>query len=186
VLEAHARLREHVPGLVLAIAPRHPERVPDIIRLIQARGWPAVCRSQMPRPRTRDAVIVLDTVGELAQCYSVAAAVFVGGSLIPFGGHNMLEPALRRKPVLFGPHIENFREPAALLLDADAAICVHDAHELAAALRRLLSDPALRTKMGDAGFQALASRHGAVRETLDLVSRFLRPPVSGGTTEPRA
>jgi 3-deoxy-D-manno-octulosonic-acid transferase len=186
VLEAHARLREHVPGLVLAIAPRHPERVPDIIRLIQARGWPAVRRSQMPRPRPRDAVIVLDTVGELAQCYSVAAAVFVGGSLIPFGGHNMLEPALRRKPVLFGPHIENFREPAALLLDADAAICVHDAHELAAALRRLLTDPALRTKMGDAGFQALASRHGAVRETLDLVSRFLRPPVSGGTTEPRA
>jgi 3-deoxy-D-manno-octulosonic-acid transferase len=187
ILDAHARLRQDLPGLVLAIAPRHPERVPDVIRLIEARGWPAVCRSQLPRPRVPNAVIVLDTVGELAQCYSVAAAVFVGGSLVPVGGHNMLEPALRRKPVLFGPHTDNFREPAALLLDADAAVCVHDAHELTAALRRLLTDPALRTKMGDAGFEAVASRHGAVRETLELVSRFLRAgAASGATTRPGA
>jgi 3-deoxy-D-manno-octulosonic-acid transferase len=181
VLEAHARLRRDVPGLLLAIAPRHPERVPELIRRIDARGWPAVRRSQMPRPRPYGAVIVIDTVGELAQCYSVAAAVFVGGSLVPVGGHNMLEVALRRKPVLFGPHTSNFREPAAILLDADAAVCVHDVDELTATLRRLLSDPALRTKMGDAGFEAVASHHGAVRETLELVSRFLRPPAA---TEP--
>jgi 3-deoxy-D-manno-octulosonic-acid transferase len=186
MLEAHARLRRDLPGVVLAIAPRHPERAPDVVRLIEARGWSAVRRSQLPRPRTSDAVIVLDTVGELAQCYSVAAAVFVGGSLVPLGGHNMLEPALRRKPVLFGPHTQNFREPAALLLDAGAAICVHDVPQLTAALGRVLADPALRTKMGEAGFAALASRHGAVRETLELVSRFLRPGATKGTTEPHA
>ncbi len=175
VLDAHARLREELPGLVLAIAPRHPERVPEIISLIEARGWSAVRRSQLPCPRERGAAIVIDTIGELAQCYSVAAVVFVGGSLVAGGGQNMLEPALRRKPVLFGPHTDNFREPAALLLGANAAVRVRDGGELTAALRRLLTDPALRETMGDAGFAAVSSRHGAVRETLDLVSRFLRP-----------
>jgi 3-deoxy-D-manno-octulosonic-acid transferase len=119
--------------------------------------------------------VVLDTLGELAQLYGVASVVFVGGSLVPVGGHNMLEAALRRKPVLFGPHTENFREAAALLLDAGAAAIVQDADDLAVALQRLLADPALRAKMGDAGFDAVASRHGAVGETLALVSRFLVP-----------
>jgi len=178
VLDAHARLRHEIPDLVLTVAPRHPERVPEVIALVQGRGWSAVRRSTLPRPRPRDAVIVLDTVGELAQCYSVATAVFVGGSLVPMGGHNMLEPALRRKPVLFGPHTDNFREPAALLLEAGAAVRVLDDVELASALRRILTDPAEGSRMGEAGFRAVASRHGAVRETLDLVARFLSPAVA--------
>lgn len=173
VLAAHARARVAVPRLVLVIAPRHPERVPEIVALITARGWSAVPRSRLPCPRGRDSVIVLDTLGELAQLYSVASIVFVGGSLVPAGGHNMLEPALRRKPVLFGRHTENFREPAALLLDAGAALLVSDPDDLGAALGRLLADPALRAKMGDAGFDAVSSRHGAVGETLALLSRVL-------------
>ena len=83
-------------------------------------------------------VVLLDTMGELASLYAVADVIFVGGSLVPVGGHNVVEPALHAKAVVFGPHMTNFRDAAALLLRADAAIQVEDAAALAATLRRLL------------------------------------------------
>ena len=175
ILDAHALALVACRDLALVIAPRHPERAGEVLDLVAARGWPAVRRSELPRRRQRDAVIVLDTVGELATLYGVADVVFVGGSLIPFGGHNMLEPALRRKPVLFGPHTTNFREAAALLESAGAARVVRDGATLGRELARLLGDRELRLKLGEAGHEAVASRHGAVRETLDLVGRFLSP-----------
>ncbi|MBI4637816.1 MAG: 3-deoxy-D-manno-octulosonic acid transferase [Candidatus Rokubacteria bacterium] len=175
VLEAHRVLAREVRHLVLVIAPRHPERVPEVLDLLATRGWPSVRRSELPQRRRDGAVIVLDTVGELAQLYSIADVVFVGGSLVAAGGHNMLEPALRRKPVLLGPHTENFRESAALLVASGAARVVRDAAELAGEVGRLLSDGDLRAKLGNAGYEAVASRHGAVQETLNLVGRFLYP-----------
>lgn len=178
ILDAHALALAECPDLALVIAPRHPEQAGEVLDLVAARGWPAVRRSELPRQRERNAVIVLDTVGELAPLYAVADVVFVGGSLIPFGGHNMLEPALRRKPVLFGPHTTNFREAAALLESAGAALVVRDGAELGRKLARLLGDRDLRVKLGEAGYEAVASRHGAVRETLDLVGRFLYPGAS--------
>jgi 3-deoxy-D-manno-octulosonic-acid transferase len=173
VLDAHRAAAAALPGLVLVLAPRHPERVPEVLKLVRARGFPAVRRSELPRARTAGAVIVLDTVGELATLYAVAELVFVGGSLAPVGGHNVLEPAVRRKPVLFGPHTANFREPAALLLEAGGAVEVADAGALVRAVVRLLGDPPLRARMGEAAAAAAAGRHGAARETLDLVERFL-------------
>lgn len=178
VLDAHRRALAGCPNLALVLAPRHPERAAEIVDLIAARGWPAVRRSALPRARERQAILVLDTVGELARLYSIADVVFVGGSLLPGGGgHNMLEPALRRKPVLFGPHTSNFREAAGLLESAGAALVVRDGHELGRELGRLLADQVLRQKLGEAGYEAVASRHGAVRETLDLILRFLLPEV---------
>jgi len=120
-------------------------------------------------------VIVLDTVGELAALYAIADVVFVGGSLVPVGGHNLLEAAQRRKPVLVGPHVGNFRESTTLLESVGAALVVRDAAELSRELRRLLADPDLRAKLGAAGYEAIVSRQGAVRETLELVDRYLRP-----------
>jgi 3-deoxy-D-manno-octulosonic-acid transferase len=175
VLEAHAQALAQWPALTLVIAPRHPQRVAEVQALVAARGWTAVRRSQLPGQRPPRAVIVLDTVGELAQLYSVADLVFVGGSMVDAGGHNMLEPVLRGKPVLFGPYTQNFRESAALLVDSGAAAVVRDGPTLAAELCRLLADPALGVARGAAGYAAVASRHGAVRETLELVSRFLHP-----------
>ena len=175
VLDAHRAALRECPELGLVIAPRHPERAQEVVGLVAARGWPAVRRSELGRAREPRAVIVLDTVGELATLYAVADVVFVGWSLIPFGGHNMLEPALRRKPVLMGPHTQNFRESAALLESAGAAWVVRDGAQLGRELTRLLSDAGLRTKTGEAGYGAVASRHGAVRETLELVGRFLVP-----------
>ncbi|MBI3031216.1 MAG: 3-deoxy-D-manno-octulosonic acid transferase [Candidatus Rokubacteria bacterium] len=173
LLEAFVSLRRRHPSLVLVLAPRHPERVPEVERLIRGRGLTSVRRTALPRARDTDAVIVLDTVGELPQLYQLSRVVFVGGSLVPLGGHNMLEPALRRKAVVFGPHTTNFREGAELLVTAGAALVVRDAKELAGALDRLLSDPALTATMGEAAFEAVAGRQGAVLQTLELIERFL-------------
>jgi 3-deoxy-D-manno-octulosonic-acid transferase len=122
---------------------------------------------------TDDTVIVLDTVGELADLYALADVVFVGGSLVPIGGHNMLEPAQRRKPVLFGPHTGNFRDAAELLRSAGAAIVVHDASDLAREAERLLKEPDVRQAMGDAVFAAVAIRQGALAATLLLIEQHL-------------
>ena len=180
VLDAHVAARATRPDLALIIAPRHPERVGEVISLVTARGFTAVRRSELPGavPDRATTVIVLDTVGELAQLYSIADVVFVGGSLAPFGGHNMLEPAARAKPVLFGPHTTNFRDAATLLLDSEGGRLVHDSRELGVELIRLLDDPLLRATSGEKAHAAVAAQHGAVGLTLDLIERYLYPEAS--------
>ena len=173
VLTAHQQVRASNPRLRLIVAPRHPERVTEVIELIRAHGLGVVRRTELPAAQSVDSVVVVDTVGELAAIYAVADVVFVGGSLVPVGGHNVLEPALRGKPVLFGPHTTNFRESAELLLVGGGARVVHDVAELTTVLRRWLDDADLRAATGAAARAAASSRHGAVRETLDLIERFL-------------
>jgi len=109
VLEAHRAALAEFPELVLVIAPRHPERTAEVLALLARRGWPSVRRSELPFAVTSTSIpvppiIVLDSVGELATLYAIADVVFVGGSLVPVGGHNLLEAAQRRRPVLVGPH----------------------------------------------------------------------------------
>ncbi|MCI0548151.1 MAG: 3-deoxy-D-manno-octulosonic acid transferase [Candidatus Rokubacteria bacterium] len=176
VLDAFQRLRASFETLRLVLAPRHLERLPEVEALVAGRRLGAARRSRLDVGGPPAPVVLLDTIGELAEIYGVAALAFVGGSLVPVGGHNVLEPALRRKPVLFGPHVENFRESASLLLSAGAAIMVHDALELERALEPLLKSPARRAEMGDAGRRAVESRQGAVKETLGLVAEFLVRP----------
>lgn len=175
VLEAHATVRAARGDAVLVLAPRHPARVAEVLELVRRRGWPAVRRSELPRARSSDGVIVLDTLGELAQLYAAADVVFVGGSLVPTGGQNVLEPAQRRKPVLFGPHTANFREATALLTAAGGGIVIRNAAQLGAQVLRLLGDAELRARVGEAARQAVAARVGAAGATLELVARFLYP-----------
>jgi len=173
VLDVYLHLRARMPTLTLVLAPRHPERVAEVERLVRERRLQPVRRSELPRSQARGAVIIVDTVGELAQIYRVASVVFVGGSLAPTGGHNMLEPALLRKPVLFGPHTTNFRESAELLLEAEGALVARDGAELEAHMGALLMDAERRRLMGEAAFKAVAGRRGAIKHTLELVERYL-------------
>src|SRR6266508_3724359 len=151
----------------------------------RSSAWCASGGSSLPRDRAPGAVIILDTVGELAECYRLADVVFVGGSLVPTGGHNMLEPALRHKPVLFGPYTSNFRESAELLQAAGGAIEVKEGYGLESETARLLASAELRMRMGEAGFAAVVSRQGAVKETLDLIERFLLTRGGGETPSGR-
>jgi 3-deoxy-D-manno-octulosonic-acid transferase len=173
ILDAHARARREHGDLTLILAPRHPERAAGVAALVGARGWRAIRRSALSEALTSDAVMILDTVGELAELYAVAEVVFVGGSLVPRGGQNLLEPARLGKPVLFGPHTGNFREAAALLVQSGGGVVVDGAAALGARLGALLGDPPERTRMGEAARRAAASRQGAVHRTVDLLVGLL-------------
>jgi 3-deoxy-D-manno-octulosonic-acid transferase len=182
VLDAHARARRRHPQLALLLAPRHPERAGEVETLIRERGLVAVRRSRLPDAASPGGVVLLDTVGELAALYALAEVVFVGGSLVPVGGHNVLEPAMRGKPVLFGPHTSNFREGADLLQQSGGGLVVEDGPELARELERLLEDPHLARRTGEAARLAFAGRQGAVSATLDLIGRHLWPRAEGAAS----
>lgn len=175
VLDAFRRTRERAPGLRLLLAPRHPERAGEVEELIRERGLVPVRRSRLADGGAPDAVVILDTVGELAALYGLAEIVFVGGSLVPIGGHNVLEPAMRGKPVLYGPHTSNFRDGAERLQRSGGGIVVKDGLELERELSLLLEDRDLARRTGDAARAAFAGRQGAVHATLELIARHLWP-----------
>ena len=133
-------------------------------------------RSELPidaDPRA-DAVI-LDTIGELAQLYQVATVVFVGGSLVPAGGHNILEPAVFGKPIVFGPHMQNFAEIAETFLANGAAVQVQSTHELDEAIVSLMGDPVRRARLGAAARALVEANRGAKEKTLDAIAALLPP-----------
>jgi len=158
----------------LVLAPRHPERFARAAELVTAAGRPLRRRSA-PGPGALAAgeVLVLDTLGELASLYGRARVAFVGGTLAPVGGHNVLEPAQAGCPVLFGPELANARESAALLLAADAAQRVPDAAGLATAVVAALAAPAEAAARGARGREALAAHRGASERGVALIERVL-------------
>ncbi|MBZ0168125.1 3-deoxy-D-manno-octulosonic-acid transferase [Candidatus Methylomirabilis lanthanidiphila] len=174
LLEAFRRLRGEFQDLLLILAPRHPERVAQVETTVAGQGLAAVRRSALPRGGNgAKEVIVLDTVGELSGLYAVGSISFIGGSLISRGGHNLLEPALHGRPVLFGPHMENFSEASAYFVERGAAIQVNDTTDLVRQVARLLRDPAERAMMGQAALAALAAHRGACERTVTLLERFV-------------
>ncbi len=164
------------------LVPRHPQRVREIQRVLRREGAPCELRSQAGASRARDAVLLVDTMGELETFFALAAVVFLGGSLAAVGGHNVLEPAAAGRPVLVGPHLETCRSEAELLRAAGGLRIVADAGELGAALSELLADPARRTAMGEAARRAVAGLRGAARADVDLLERqgFLAVPALEG------
>ncbi|MDD5558497.1 3-deoxy-D-manno-octulosonic acid transferase [Candidatus Methylomirabilis sp.] len=174
LLQVFRRLRSEFPDLLLILAPRHPERVAQVETVVVGQGLTAVRRSAFAQERDgAKEVILVDTVGELSTLYAVGSISFVGGSLVPRGGHNLLEPALHGCPVLFGPHMENFIEASAYFVEQGAAIQVGDAADLNRQLARLLRDPAAREKMGQAAMAALAAHQGACERTVALLERLV-------------
>ncbi len=172
VLDAFQAVQPAADGVRLVLAPRHPERLDEVETLARSRGLPVVRRSRVS-PGNGAPVVLLDTMGELASLYAVADVIFVGGSLVPVGGHNVVEPALHAKAVLFGPHMSNFRDAAAMLLRADAAIQVGDGPALASALERLLGDAPARQALGQAAWRAVRAHQGACVRTIAALERVL-------------
>jgi 3-deoxy-D-manno-octulosonic-acid transferase len=160
--------RRAAPRARLVLVPRHPDRAEELVAELGAEGIRSQRLTELRRGIRVDVLLplIVDTIGELERVYSLAALVYVGGSLVPHGGQNMLEPAAQGKAVLFGPNVENFDQEAALLLNAGAACKVADADELARELARLLSDSTARERMGQAGMAAVAAQRGATLLTL--------------------
>ncbi len=167
-----ALARAEASGLraTLVLAPRYPSRAGEVERLVQAAGRRVVRSSAPPGARLAPGeVLLLDGIGDLAGVFACATVAFVGGSLVARGGHNLLEPAAAGRPVVFGPHTENARAAADLLLACGAGERVADATGLADAVVRALADPAAATLRGAAGLQALEAHRGSVERTAALV-----------------
>ncbi|MQA30733.1 MAG: 3-deoxy-D-manno-octulosonic acid transferase [Luteitalea sp.] len=181
VLRAFERVKSIAPGALLIVAPRNPERFAEAEQLARETGLVTVRRSDLPIDSDpRADVVILDTVGELAQLYQLATAVFVGGSLADYGGHNILEPAIFGKPIVFGPHMQNFTEIADTFLANGAAVEVHTERELEQAILGLVTDPVRRARLGAAARALVEANRGAKDKTLTVVSELLPPGGAGG------
>ena len=177
VLRVFRRLKASQPTAVLVLAPRHPERFDDVVAMAQQEGFRTVRRSELPidvEPRAD--VVVLDTIGELAAVYQVGTLVFVGGSLVPTGGHNILEPAVFGRPVVFGPHMHNFAEIAAAFVAADAGVQVASDGAFEDEVLALMADPVRRARLGAAGRALVEANRGAKAKTLETLDLLLPPP----------
>ena len=175
LLEAHAKARTASADLLLALAPRHPQRFEAVARLLASRGVAFVRRSRAERCESATQVLLIDTLGELTDFYAAADVVFVGGSLVRAGGHNLIEPAALGRAILTGPHHENARDVLERLTAAGAVRIVADAAELGAQLAALLADPLARARMGQAGLGVVEHNRGALERLLQLLAPYLSP-----------
>ncbi len=191
VLEAYrAVLAVTVSPLLLVLAPRHPPRFDKVAELLRDSGLPWLRRSQLDERRTEldsrplpaGGVLLLDSLGELATVYQLAASAFIGGSLAPHGGHNILEPAYWGVPVVFGPHMENFALIAEQFLAAGAALRASSPLELGHLWRQLLADSALRARIGGAARELLLSQRGATDRALEVIAATLEARASAPAT----
>ncbi len=172
VAEAHYRLMKEVPSARLIVAPRHLGRA--AVAMEEAKRLGLNCVRRTNEPEGAWSVMILDTIGELWAAYSLGEAAFVGGSLVALGGQNPVEPAFLGKPVLFGPSMENFREPAEMLLAVRAALRVEGPEALAFGLKQILLDEGRREEMGRAAASAVASSRGATERTAEAVLARLK------------
>lgn len=174
VLQSYQTLRASYPSCLLIIAPRHPQRAAEVGELLARQGlgfqlWQSLKNGVEVR---RQPVVLVDTVGDLFGLYATADVAFVGGSLVPHGGQNLLEPAAWGLAPLYGPHLENFRWAEDILKNAGAGAVVRDAQSLAAAVRHLLDNPAERRRRGEAALAALSPHRGAARRQAELIVRL--------------
>jgi 3-deoxy-D-manno-octulosonic-acid transferase len=174
VLRAFRKIRTSAPNTLLVLAPRNPERFGEAEQLARAEGWKVSRRSDLAvdaEPRVD--IVILDTIGELATVYQIATIVFVGGSLVATGGHNVLEPAVFGKPIVFGPHMENFLEIAEAFVTNGAGIQLREESELEEAFLSLMGDPVRRARLGAAARALVEANRGANEKSITVLSALL-------------
>jgi 3-deoxy-D-manno-octulosonic-acid transferase len=175
-LEAQAELLQSFPELLLVLVPRHPQRFEEVAQLCRDSRLRTARRGKSETCGDDTCVLLADTLGELVQLYAAADVAFVGGSLVPVGGHNLLEPASLGLPVITGPYLKNQKQMAELLQTEGAASVVNDRPGLVGKLAELLDSPTMRHQAGLAGRHVIEQNQGALGRVLKRVEQFLSPP----------
>jgi 3-deoxy-D-manno-octulosonic-acid transferase len=174
VLRAFRKVRTTAPNALLVLAPRHPERFAEAEQLARDEGWKVAKRSDLAidaEPRVD--VVILDTIGELATVYQIGTIVFVGGSLVATGGHNVLEPAVFGKPIVFGPHMQNFLEIAEAFVSNGAGVQLATDEQLEDTFIELMGDPVRRARLGAAARALVEANRGANEKSVAVLSTLL-------------
>ena len=166
LLRAHAALKQHIPDAVLLLVPRHPERFDHVAGLCRKHGFTLHRRSQGLFPDKPCSVYLGDSMGELPLYYAASDIAFVGGSLVPTGGHNLLEPAALRRPMITGPHLFNFSQISSLLLEREGLIQLDEAEQIDDTLCRLALDPDTRISMVGNAREVVDENQGATQNIL--------------------
>jgi 3-deoxy-D-manno-octulosonic-acid transferase len=182
LFEAFLKLLQRHPQALLVLAPRHPERFGRVAQDARDIGLVTALRSEGAVPPRDAQCLVVDTMGELPRYYAAADVTFVGGTIAPVGGHNVLEPAALGKPILLGPELHHVEEIARQLLESGAAQSVTGRRDIETAVEALFTDAARRDRMGQAGLRLVREGRGALRQALEELDRYLPPaPVSPGS-----
>ena len=178
IVRCYQRLCHSYKDFFLLLAPRHPERIEKVESLCRSYGFSCVRRSRADGT-SGGSIFLLDTIGELSDAYALGTFIFVGGSLVRRGGHNVLEPAAWGKPIFFGPHMEHYFGIASMLEREGAAIQVKSGEELALQIDRLIKDNGRLCEMGQKAASFVAKNQGAVERNLAVIEKILEPPVRG-------
>lgn len=175
VISTYKELSAEVSNLFLVLVPRHPERAGAIAALLDGAGVRYRRRTDLAGDSRLQwgEVLLVDTVGEMMNLYALSDIAFVGGSLVPIGGHNLLEPASVGVPTVFGPHMANFREVEALVLRYGAGIQVHTPEELTDSCRALITSAELRRVLGQNGLKMMRDNGGATERHMEVITRYL-------------
>ena len=175
ILNAYLRVIRTVPQAVLILAPRHIAKTRQLEAIVKAKGLAYQLHTDLKRPGARRTapVVVMDTIGELQETYGVASVVFCGGSLVPLGGQNILEPAAWGKPVLFGPSMGDFQDAKQLLVQSGGGIEVQDESELAAKVAYFLSQPQEARRAGDQAHAAILANQGAAQKHAEVILKLI-------------
>lgn len=177
ILDVYGEIKKSYPQIVLILAPRHMQRVNEVEKLLNSRNFKFTRRSELSSPfqgNSLNQVILLDTIGELTHFYALAKIVFVGGSLVPVGGHNILEPASLGKGVLFGPYMDNFEEIAQSFISRGAGKVVSNREELLNSILKLLSNPEELERMGRTALEIVKAHKGAAEKSAILAKNLLK------------
>ncbi len=173
LIESFRAIVKKFPKALLILVPRHPDRVPEIENLIRAQRYSYRKRSEMSLFALEENIIIVDTIGELSKIYTSADIVFMGGSLVRIGGHNLLEPAFLAKPIITGPYTFKQNEMVELLKENDGIVQLESKEELKEKLLELLSSPEKRKKLGENAYKVALSNQGATRKNFEVIEKFL-------------
>jgi 3-deoxy-D-manno-octulosonic-acid transferase len=175
VLEVFKNLKKTYEDLILILAPRHPERFDEVADLLSHQKLRSIKKTKikMGQKSNHHDIILLDTIGELSKLYSIGTIIFVGGSLVSTGGHNVLEPVAYKKAVIFGPHMDNFSEISRCLRESGGGFQVNNQEEFLSQTEMLLQNDVDRDKLGEKAFEVIAHNQGAINKSMEVIERFL-------------